>query len=207
MSGFPRWRSGNEFTCRCKRLKRCKRCGFNSCVVKIPWDGNGNPLQYSCLKIPCTEEPGWLYSSWDCEESDTTEHTHVTLRYVTLRYVTLRYICISLLRLSKRTLNLDSVNPFFLPTAWVTDVAAVKLWSCRWIQWLDRQRTTVCKGAASLNDLMEQNSHSSQQWRDYNMSSKLRQLLPKWALSLSEFFLPAFLPSEWCSKHNSEHAW
>ena len=142
------------------------------------------------------------YSSWDCEESDTTEHTHITLCYVTLRY-----ICISLLRLGKRTLNLDSVNPFFLPTAWVTDVAAVKLWSCRWIQWLDRQRTTVCKGAASLNDFMEQNSHSSQQWRDYNMSSKLRQLLPKWALSLSEFFLPAFLPSEWCSKHNSEHAW
>ena len=92
MSGFPRWCSGNEFTCRCKRLKRCKRCGFNSCVVKIPWDGNGNPLQYSCLKIPCTEEPGGLYSSWDCEESDTTEHTHVTLRYVTLRYVTLRYV-------------------------------------------------------------------------------------------------------------------
>ena len=25
-------------------------------------DGNGNPLQYSCLKIPWTEEPGRLQS-------------------------------------------------------------------------------------------------------------------------------------------------
>ena len=112
MSGFPRWHSGNEFTFRCKRLKRCKRSGFNTCVVKIPWEGNGNPLQYSCLKFHVQRSLAG-YSSWDCEESDTTEHTHITLRYVTLRYVTLHYICISLLRLGKRTLNLDSVNPFF----------------------------------------------------------------------------------------------
>jgi len=25
---------------------------------RSPGDGNGNPLQYSCLKIPWTEEPG-----------------------------------------------------------------------------------------------------------------------------------------------------
>ena len=27
-------------------------------------EGNGNPLQYPCLKIPWTEEPGGLQSMW-----------------------------------------------------------------------------------------------------------------------------------------------
>ena len=27
-----------------------------------PGEGNGNPLQYSCLRIPWTEEPGGLQS-------------------------------------------------------------------------------------------------------------------------------------------------
>ena len=29
---------------------------------RYPGEGNGNPLQYSCLKIPWTEEPGGLQS-------------------------------------------------------------------------------------------------------------------------------------------------
>ena len=29
---------------------------------RSPGEGNGNPLQYSCLEIPCTEEPGRLQS-------------------------------------------------------------------------------------------------------------------------------------------------
>ena len=28
---------------------------------RIPGEGNDNPLQYSCLKIPWTEEPGGLW--------------------------------------------------------------------------------------------------------------------------------------------------
>ena len=39
--------------------------------------GNGNPLQYSCLGNPWTEEPGGVgcggYSPWGCKESDMTE--------------------------------------------------------------------------------------------------------------------------------------
>ena len=27
---------------------------------RAPGEGNGNPLQYSCLENPWTEEPGWL---------------------------------------------------------------------------------------------------------------------------------------------------
>ena len=29
---------------------------------RIPGEGNGNPLQYSCLEIPWTEKPGRLQS-------------------------------------------------------------------------------------------------------------------------------------------------
>ena len=32
-------------------------------------EGNGNPLQHSCLENP-TEEPGGLYSPWGRKESD-----------------------------------------------------------------------------------------------------------------------------------------
>ena len=40
---------------------------------RSPGGGNGNPLQYSCLRIPWTEEPGGLH-----RESGTTEHTSHT---------------------------------------------------------------------------------------------------------------------------------
>ena len=36
-------------------------------------EGSGNPLQYSCLENPWTEEPGGGYSTWGHKESDTTE--------------------------------------------------------------------------------------------------------------------------------------
>ena len=32
-------------------------------VGRAPGKGNGNPLQYSCLRIPWTEEPGGLQST------------------------------------------------------------------------------------------------------------------------------------------------
>ena len=42
---------------------------------RSPGEGNGNPLQYSCLeKIPWMEEPG--YSPWGRKYSDTTERLH-----------------------------------------------------------------------------------------------------------------------------------
>ena len=32
--------------------RSCRRRGFNSWLGKIPWGGNGSPLQYSCLENP-----------------------------------------------------------------------------------------------------------------------------------------------------------
>ena len=43
----------------------------------------GNPLQYSCLRVPWTEEPGGVHTVHGVAESDTTEHTHTQyLRHI-----------------------------------------------------------------------------------------------------------------------------
>ena len=42
---------------------------------RTPGGGNGNPLQYSCRRIPWKGEPGGLHSPRGCKESDTTEVT------------------------------------------------------------------------------------------------------------------------------------
>ena len=46
MEGLPWWLSGKESAC------QRRRCMFDSWVRKIPWEGNGSPLQYSCLENP-----------------------------------------------------------------------------------------------------------------------------------------------------------
>ena len=47
--GLPRWHSGKECACQCKRQRA---------VGSIPGEGNGNPLQYSCLGNP-TDRGAW----------------------------------------------------------------------------------------------------------------------------------------------------
>ena len=41
--GLPRWLSSKEYACQCKRPK------FDPGSERSPGEGNGNPLQYSCL--------------------------------------------------------------------------------------------------------------------------------------------------------------
>ena len=43
---LPRWLSGKESSC------QCRRHGFDLWVGKIPWRRKCNPLQYSCLENP-----------------------------------------------------------------------------------------------------------------------------------------------------------
>ena len=52
--GLMWWLSGKESAC------RCRRCGFNTQVRKIPWRRKWQPIQYSCLGNPFKEEPGRL---------------------------------------------------------------------------------------------------------------------------------------------------
>ena len=66
LTGFPRaWLHLGGTSV--KKKKTClsiqiKRCGFNPWIGKIPGEGNGNPLQCSCLENPRTEEPGGFQS-------------------------------------------------------------------------------------------------------------------------------------------------
>ena len=48
---------------------------------RSPGEGNGNPLQYSCLENS-TDGGAW-WSPWGCKESDTTEQLHF-LSFLTL---------------------------------------------------------------------------------------------------------------------------
>ena len=54
--GLPWWLSGKDSACKCLQ---CRRRGFNAWVRKIPWEGNGNPLQYSCLGNPVDRGAWW----------------------------------------------------------------------------------------------------------------------------------------------------
>ena len=67
--GFPRWLSGKESTCQCRRL------GFDPESGRSPGGGNGKPLQYSCLENSVSRGSLVGYS---CKESDVIEHGHKT---------------------------------------------------------------------------------------------------------------------------------
>ena len=54
--GLPRWLSGEESACQCRRL------GFNpwkNNSLKISGGGHDNPPQYSCLRNPMDRRAWW----------------------------------------------------------------------------------------------------------------------------------------------------
>ena len=68
-SGLPRWLSGKESTCQCRKGKRH---GFDPQVSKSPWRRNGNPLQYSGLGNPMDRGAWQATVHGVAKESDTT---------------------------------------------------------------------------------------------------------------------------------------
>ena len=75
--GFPGGVSGKESTCSSSSVRKESACNAGDLGSvpgwgRSPGEGNGNPLQYSCLRIPWTEEPCRL-QSMGLQESDTTE--------------------------------------------------------------------------------------------------------------------------------------
>ena len=70
----PRWRSGKESTCQCKRCKRLPVSG------RSPGERNGNLLQYSYMENSM-DRRAWKaivhgVSVHKVAELDTTEHVH-----------------------------------------------------------------------------------------------------------------------------------
>ena len=54
---LPQWLSGKESAC---NAEATGDSGSIPGLGRSPGGGNGNPLQYSCLENPMTEEPGKL---------------------------------------------------------------------------------------------------------------------------------------------------
>ena len=70
-AGLPRWRSGKESACQCRR---CRRRGFDLWVRKIPWRRKWPPTPVFSPWKPHGQRGLGGYSPRGCKESNTTEH-------------------------------------------------------------------------------------------------------------------------------------
>ena len=61
---------------RVKCLPTMGETGFNPGLGRSSGEGNGNPLQYSCLEIPMDRGAWWAYSPWGHKESEMAEQLH-----------------------------------------------------------------------------------------------------------------------------------
>ena len=66
---LPRWQSSKESAC------QCRRCSLIPEPGRSPGEGNGNPLQYSCLENSWPEEPGGLQSMGSKSQTRLSTHT------------------------------------------------------------------------------------------------------------------------------------
>ena len=81
LGGFPGGAIGKEPTCRCRR---CKRCGFDPWVEKIPWRRRWQPTQVFLHGESHGQRSLAGYSPLGHKESDTTEGTWHTPMAVSL---------------------------------------------------------------------------------------------------------------------------
>ena len=65
--------SGKEPSC---QFRRCKRLGFDCWVRKIPGEGNGIPLQYSCLENSM-DRGAWKATVHGAAKSQMQLSTHI----------------------------------------------------------------------------------------------------------------------------------
>ena len=70
-----------------KSACQCKRCKFNAWVGKIPWRGNGNPLQYSCLENPMGRGAWQATVHGVTKESDMTWRVNSSNKYIFFKYI------------------------------------------------------------------------------------------------------------------------
>ena len=83
--GLPRWLSGKESACQCRRHKRY---GFDPPGMgRLPGGGNGNPLQYSCQENPM-DRGAWQATVHGITKSCTRLRTYICIY---------RYVCVCVL--------------------------------------------------------------------------------------------------------------
>ena len=71
---LPQWLSDKGSACNAGTEGVAGVVGSIPGSGRLPEKGNGNPLQYSCLGNPWTEEPGRLQSVGLQKDSDRTEN-------------------------------------------------------------------------------------------------------------------------------------
>ena len=79
MQGLPRWHSGKESACQCRR---CRRPRFHPWVWKVPGEGMATHASVLAWEMPWTEESGGLWSmgsqSWTRLSDWVSEHAYST---------------------------------------------------------------------------------------------------------------------------------
>ena len=79
---LPRWLSGKASTCQCRRHRRLEVWSLG--WEDSPWEGNGNPLQYSCLENPVDRVAWWdtvqVSPRIRLKRMNTHTHTHTHTR-------------------------------------------------------------------------------------------------------------------------------
>ena len=68
-AGLPRWLSGKEFSCQCRRHRRLP---FNLCVWKMPWSRKWQPTSVCLSGEFCGQRSLEGHSPWGHKESDMT---------------------------------------------------------------------------------------------------------------------------------------
>ena len=76
---LPRWRSGKESACHCRRHERHR---FNPWVGNIPWSRKWHPTPVFLSRKFRGQRLLVVYSPWGHKESDTTEHAQADYYYV-----------------------------------------------------------------------------------------------------------------------------
>ena len=101
--GLPKWCSGKEYACQCRR---CWRCRFNPWIRKIPWWRKWQPTPLFLLGKFYGQRSLAVYNPWGHKESNTTEHTQQ--KYLP-RFIKRISICKAFKRLAlKETLMRES---------------------------------------------------------------------------------------------------
>ena len=73
LTWLPRWLSGEESACQCRRHKRRR---FDPWVRKSPWRRKWQPTPVFLPGESHGQRSLVCYSPWGLKESDMTEHTH-----------------------------------------------------------------------------------------------------------------------------------
>ena len=90
--GIPRWLSGKEYACQCRRHKRR---GFDPWLGKIPWRRKWQLAPVFLPERSHRQRSLMGYSPWSRKESDMTEHRHVYVYVYTYIYVPMYlYVCL-----------------------------------------------------------------------------------------------------------------